>query len=365
MNIRFTLYVVSLGGLVSLSAQVPQSPFIRDPWPEQKKGPVKVFLLAGQSNMQGQGSLRSLEWMIYNPETAPLCQQWKDRMGRWTERHDVWIWTTDGGRYGYLRPGFGADEWRIGPELGFGWVVGEAFDEQVLLIKTCWGGRSLKQDFLPPGAKLPPEKELLAQLQRARRSHPELTLQDIKKRYGAAYREMVSRTHEVLNNLNKYFPSYKKSRGYELVGFVWFQGWNDMIDRRQRAEKFKSYTDRLVKLIQAVSKEFNAPNMKVVIGGIGVGGKNANEPIKLLRAAQAAVAQRPELKGRVQYVDTARFWDEELEKMFHEGVWKGPNWPVFYNRGSQPPYHYLGSSPIYYRIGLAMGKAMVQLLKQN
>lgn len=346
-----------------LRGQVPESAFTKDPWPEQKNGPVKVFILAGQSNMQGHGSLRSLEWMIYNPETAPLCQQWKDRMGRWVERRDVWIWTTDGRRYGYLRPGFGADEWRIGPELGFGWVVGEALDEQVLLIKTCWGGRSLKQDFLPPGAELPSEEELLAQLKRARSRDPNLTLDDIRKRYGAAYRDMVHCVHEVLNDLKEYFPSYSQNRGYEITGFVWFQGWNDMIDRSQRAEKFASYTERLVKLVQAVSREFNAPEMKVVIGGIGVGGEEAHEAIKMLRAAQEAAAKHPELRGRARYVDTSRFWDKELEQLYEQGVWKGPNWPLFYNRGSQPPYHYLGSSPIYYHIGLALGEAMVDLLR--
>jgi len=25
-------------------------------------------------------------------------------------------------------------------------------------------------------------------------------------------------------------PNYDKSRGYELTGLVWFQGWNDMVD---------------------------------------------------------------------------------------------------------------------------------------
>ena len=28
---------------------------------------------------------------------------------------------------------------KIGPELGFGWVVGDAFEEPVLLIKLAWG----------------------------------------------------------------------------------------------------------------------------------------------------------------------------------------------------------------------------------
>lgn len=79
--------------------------FDTDPWPTAKDGPVKVFILAGQSNMEGYAALRTLEYLIYNGETAKEYQQWKDRWGNWQKRSDVWIWTTDGQRYGNLKPG--------------------------------------------------------------------------------------------------------------------------------------------------------------------------------------------------------------------------------------------------------------------
>ena len=53
---------------------------------------------------------------------------------------------------GPLAPGFGSRDDAIGPELGFGHVVGEHLDEQVLLIKVAWGGKSLAVDFRPPSA---------------------------------------------------------------------------------------------------------------------------------------------------------------------------------------------------------------------
>ena len=40
----------------------------------------------------------------------------------------------------------------IGPELGFGYVMGTFHDEQVLLIKTAQGNRSLGFDFRPPSS---------------------------------------------------------------------------------------------------------------------------------------------------------------------------------------------------------------------
>ncbi len=50
----------------SPESAVPESAFNRDPWPAAKQGLVKVFILAGQSNMQGHAALRTLEYLIYN-----------------------------------------------------------------------------------------------------------------------------------------------------------------------------------------------------------------------------------------------------------------------------------------------------------
>ncbi|MCH8215976.1 MAG: hypothetical protein IH892_04310 [Planctomycetes bacterium] len=58
------VFTAIIAGLVT--AQVPESAFDRDPWPTAKQGPLKVFILAGQSNMQGHAALRTLEYLIYN-----------------------------------------------------------------------------------------------------------------------------------------------------------------------------------------------------------------------------------------------------------------------------------------------------------
>jgi len=340
-------------------AQVPESAFNRDPWPMAREGPVKVFILAGQSNMQGHAALRTLEYLIYNEKTAGEYQHWKDRDGRWYERRDVWIWTTDGERGGNLKPGFGASEMKMGPELGFGWVMGEHLKNQVLLIKTCWGGRSVKKDFLPPGEDLPPREELEKELERARKRNPGATMEEVKARYGKAYRDMIAHVKSVLGNLKKHFPGYDEKRGHELAGFVFFQGWNDMVDGSQRAEKYAGYTRRLGSLIQDVRRDLEAPDLPVVIGELGAGGKRGD-----FQKAQAAVAELPGLKGNVRFVKTVEFWEPDVEEMVNKGVWRGPDWVKFYNVGSERGYHYLGSARIYYRIGMALGKGMVELLQK-
>jgi hypothetical protein len=50
-----------------------------------------------------------------------------------------------------------------------------------------------------------------------------------------------------------------------------------------------------------------------VIGVLGVGGENANESTAAFRKAMAAPAALPEFKGTVAAVETAPFWDDEME----------------------------------------------------
>ncbi len=341
-------------------AKVPESAFTKDPYPKEK-GPVKVFILAGQSNMQGQAALRTLEYLVYHPDTAQQYEHLKDRWGDWVRRNDVWVWTTDGERFGSLKPGFGASEWKFGPELGFGWAVAEHLDQQVLLIKTCWGGKSVRRDFLSPGSPLPSEEQLQEELERARQREPNLTLEDIKARYGHYYRQVLAHVCEVLADPKQFFPDYDQQQGYELAGFVWFQGWNDMVDGQQRAEQYAQYTPRLAQMIRDLRKDLDAPDLPVVIGELGAGGENGNQEF---RAAQRAVAELPEWKGTVKFVETHQLWEPEVEKMVEQGVWQGPDWPRFYNVGSDRGYHYLGSGKMMYQMGTAFGEAMLELLKK-
>jgi len=176
-----------------------------------KKGPVKVFILAGQSNMEGQGKIAadpkskggkgSLQYLVKDPATAVRFKHLVDKDGKWIVRDDVWIWYL--GRKGKLTVGYGARADRIGPELGFGVVMGDCLDNQVLLVKVAWGGKSLAKDFRPPSSG---------------------------GEVGPSYKEMIGHVKEVLANLKTLFPDYD-GRGYELAGFGWHQGWNDRVNQ--------------------------------------------------------------------------------------------------------------------------------------
>ena len=114
-------------------------------WAEKPgKSPVKVFILAGQSNMEGKGTIKHLEQVV--SENAEAYGNLKSN-GKWVERNDVWIdylCYRDRRKKGKLTVGYGSPEDRIGPELGFGNVVGDAIKDPVLIIKfaTVRCGRS-------------------------------------------------------------------------------------------------------------------------------------------------------------------------------------------------------------------------------
>ena len=115
-------------------------------WAEQK--PIKVFILAGQSNMEGKGGIDPLlNHQIKAPETMEFfAHLHKD--GKYIERDEVWIYFLD--RRGPLTVGFGSPG-RIGPELEFGHVVGNHYEEPVLIIKRL-GRQSIGRDFRPPSS---------------------------------------------------------------------------------------------------------------------------------------------------------------------------------------------------------------------
>ena len=173
-----------------------------------------------KSHTKGKGSL---EYLVKDLKTAAKFAHLKDKKGQWVTRKDVWIRYDE--RQGGLRPGFGARNTTIGPELGFGTIVGDAIEEPVLLIKTCWGGKSIMVDFRPPSSGMPPKAMMEKMLKGMQRREPKATMKDVEAKVGFYYREMLSGVAQTLKNLKKYYPAYD-GKGYEVVGFGWHGGHN-------------------------------------------------------------------------------------------------------------------------------------------
>lgn len=320
-----------------------------------KANPVKVFILAGQSNMEGKATVALLKHQMMRPETKSLFAH-LHKNGDLIEREDVYIKFLT--RNGKLTAGFGSPN-RIGPELQFGFSMGDRFDEPVLLIKTAWGGKSLFRDFRPPSAGLPDAEVLNSQLVKERKRKSETTLNEVKDSYGFYYREMINEVEETLANIGDFVPSYDAEVGYELAGFVWFQGWNDMM----KPDFVAAYTGNMADFIRDVRKDLEHARLPFVIGVLGVGGvrgERVNEKKNEFKRNQAAVGGMEEFNGNVAIVHTDQFWDVEADAVFTKG-WK-ENLDEWKKIGSDRPYHYLGSVKCYNRIGGAFAEALLDLI---
>ena len=304
-------------------------PIVSGPATRVEAGKVKVFILAGQSNMEGKGQVEtgngnvsgaigSLRYQVNNDpdDYGHLVTS----RGNWVVRDDVWIYsTTDGGEKGNLTVGFGSGA-AIGPELGFGHVIGDLYEDQVLLIKTAWGGKSLAVDFRPP-----------------RRGSPGI---------GFYYTEMLNTVDFVLENIATEFPDYA-DQGYEIIGFGWHQGWNDRVNQTHNDE----YEVNLFTFIRDIRSRRNGlgvTDLPFVVAETGMTGPTETHPRALsLMAAQAAVTdfvKYPEFEGNVAFVGTRDFWRPAAESPKDEG------------------YHWNQNGETYYLIGDGMGRAMAALL---
>lgn len=297
---------------------------------------LKVFLLAGQPDMAGNGAIRTLDWLGKDPQYGSLLQKIKNPDGSWAVQDHVWIYyprEQQGNKQGKLTVGFGHTDTEIGPELVFGQVLGDYFPNPILLIKVTRGDLSLAVEGRPPSSG---------------------------GATGPFYQQMIQTVRTAMINLKSYCPAYD-NQGCEIAGFVWFQGWNDMIFADRRTQ----YESNLVNLIRDVRKDLGVPNLPVVVGDMGVDGKKADATILAFRKIQAAAVNRPEFKGNVALVQTSAYWDEQADALFRKGFNTHTHQWVdedaknqFEPMGNQMAFLYFGSGKINALIGMGFGEAM-------
>ena len=305
--------------------------------------PVKIYVLSGQSNMTGRGTMGDLRKpaadqkatlvrYIMDPKNVEKYKflyegKQKDNAG-WTVRDDVFItmgpWPHDGskdaGKHGGLAPNYGGFRNRgLGPELGLGHALGDFHEEPVLLVKVAFGGCSLFKDMRPPSSG---------------------------GTVGEKYPQIVKAVKDAIEHLPEIVPGYTKDTGHEIAGFFWNQGESDM-NPAAAAE----YETNLVNLINDLRKDLDAPNMKAVIAVTGCGGWNQTfskpeqkEASDKVIAAQFAVSKRPEFKRTVSTVETRDFYR--------------PQDPF---GGNNQSIHWHANGESYWLMGEAMGRGMLEL----
>jgi hypothetical protein len=377
--------------------------------------PLKIFILAGQSNMQGKAKVRTIERLNMTDDSKALYKAMVGENGKPVtvkDTHAVYFTAYRNGplvQKGPLNPGYGddyePDKINFGPEYTFGIYMQKHLNEPFLIIKTAWGGKDLVRQFRPPSAgEYPLSKERIEKLKASGKLPAELAKN--KEETSKYYRMMMAHVREILKDPGQYHPAYKKEAGFEIAGFVWFQGWNDLVngyykDRGEPMEKmYTPYSGLMATFIRDVRKDLKTPAMPFVIGVLGVDGpKDKSDKMYWFRKAQEAPALMPEFKNNVKAVLTENYWDMETRKLTqkvqaaawekvkneHPDLVKRPraaaNLKNKYFKEllskvltpeelklkqtgeSNAGYHYNGSAYIYGNIGKAFAEAMIELRK--
>jgi alpha-galactosidase len=346
--------LVALAG-TTFAQKTPDVDLKPDGRPADQTKMVKVFILMGQSNMLGFGRVGpketkgSLEYLIHEKGKYKYLQ---DADGKWAVRRDVrnvhvmdqrGVDYKDMEKFGDVKNDWLTVKGNFGPELGFGTVMGHVLDEPVLVLKACIGNRSLGWDLLPPGS---PQYTFEGKTYAGYKETPDSWTGGQPKKAvnwyaGRQYDADTAHAKAVLKNLKKYYPDYA-GQGYEVAGFVWWQGHKD-----QNAAHAGKYEENLVRLIGALRKDFDAPGAKFVLAtGCGNPGKEGFG----LKIAEAQLAvndakKYPAFVGNVKAVDTRDLWREAADSPVNQG------------------YHYNHNAETYLETGLRLGRAMADLLK--
>ena len=122
--------------------------------------PLKVYILAGQSNMEGHAQISTFDYLGMDPKTAPMLKEMCGPDGKPRVCERVWIsyftgmGDNNGEGFGKLTAGYGArsnpkeNGGKIGPEFTFGIYMQKIVNEPILIIKTAWGGKNLHTTFV-------------------------------------------------------------------------------------------------------------------------------------------------------------------------------------------------------------------------
>ncbi len=315
-----------------------------------KRVPFKITYLTDQAN--------GLGWIARIDIPGTLATVVKadgkfphliDDQGKWVERDDVWYkGVVTAGANKWLSVGCGASSNSIGPELGFGHVVGDFHDEPVLILKASQGNRSLAWDFLPPGSE---RYEHEGKVYAGYKDSPAIWDKGTKPKpinwyAGKQYDDCFQAAHNVLANFDGEFPQFK-GRGYEIAGFVWWQGHKDT----GSAVHAGRYEQNLVHLIKTLRKEFKSPAAPFVVATIGFDGWKMSGNTLTVAKAQLAVGgdkgKYAEFRGNVKTVETRDFWREAEISPRNQG------------------FHYNQNAETYMLVGEALGRGMVELQKKN
>ncbi|HBR18950.1 MAG: hypothetical protein A2Y13_11575 [Planctomycetes bacterium GWC2_45_44] len=202
-------------------------------------GHMKIFILAGQSNMKGtaNGDLLPNDYKILN-ENIFLFQndKWNNLAPQKTIRD-------------FLR----CRNSTFGPEISFGYEAGRAMPEHKIGLMKFAASATSMYSWIPEWDR------------------KKANLEDDKK-HGSLYKELLAAIHKATDD-----------RDVEFLGVLWMQGESDSKDRVSANE----YEKNLESFIKKLRQDLNAPQLPFMIGLVN----NNAEYVEIIRQAQKNIAK--------------------------------------------------------------------------
>ncbi|VEU40161.1 unnamed protein product [Pseudo-nitzschia multistriata] len=352
--------------------------------PPTPKKTTRVFVLLGQSNMVGMGTVQGADTegtLQHAVQQKKLYRYLVDAAtGEWKEVVDPSvrnIFTMGSGND--PRDGVRQNELltvkhsrMIGPEIGIGCVLGrwrrsEAAartptpngsssssnrsshpnDEiETVLLKSCIGNRSLGWDLLPPGSPSFEHTEPSSGKKWTYAGYGQSPsrweagtdpVPDPSWHAGEQYDGDVRRARRVLEGLS---GDGENDGAVSVAGFFFWQGDKDRYDLAYAGR----YKENLARLVRALRKDFGAPGAPFVLATLGQTARDqaGTGADGLIFEAQTGLQELPEFSGNAFCVYSKPFC--------HGGASNG---------------HYNHNAETYMDVGLAMGRAMVDLLADD
>ena len=234
MKNKFLLIVLLLIFITGCKAQNSKDPSVN----RSNTSKIKIFFLAGQSNMEG----RARAFNLTKEDKKRLEKAKKNVTLYYNHKKPVPLQVTTPAAHTQKK--FGAEQ-MFGPELFFGIHLAEKYPNQkFIFIKRSKGGMSLFGAWNPnwtiEKAKVMKED-----------NDPKL------------YSDFISYAKEVLSGFDK--------DSYELCGMLWVQGETDSGKKKNGTIPADTYESNLKNLISGVRMEFHQPQLPFIIFQVGSG----------------------------------------------------------------------------------------------
>ncbi|MFT6110988.1 MAG: hypothetical protein ACJA2W_003917 [Planctomycetota bacterium] len=220
--------VLCLGACVAVPSPVPEA--------ETAKVPVRLFLLGGQSNMDGCGRAEELPAAYPSHPTNVVT---------WDNQKKSWVPLTEDSMAI-------ARHQQFGPEIAFAHRLAEAYpDQTIALTKTSAGGTKLHTQWVPGKGMF--------------------------QRFIRNFRNATAQLDEA-------------GVAYEVAGMLWMQGESDS----ETVEMAEAYEANLKLLVAEVRKQTGHADLPIVMGRISSSLLKKTpwnfDQAKTVQAAQEAVA---------------------------------------------------------------------------